>query len=328
MSFAVKSLVVALVYVTVPAGLTCAQSYPSKPIHVVVPFPPGAADVYIRTIQPVVERDLGRPLVIENKPGANGYIGAQAIAKSPADGYNLLFSVSGSVILGPLTTPDAGFDTQKDFQPIISLIQTPMVLVVRSSLGMHSLDELISYAKKNPNKLNYGSTGPGSLPHIYGEALSRLSGAAMTHVSYKGFVPMVQALLGDEVDILFITTGSIRSQISSGKVRALAIDPEGVRLGTLPQVPDITRELPGFETIAVFGGLWAPAGTSNAIIEKLNASARIALEVPEVRKFLSEEGSTIVLGGTPQDMEALVGRTIAATSSLVSAAKAAGVKFE
>jgi len=303
-----------------------AQEFPTRPIQVVVPWPPGAVDNYIRFLQPHMEKLLGRPLIIENKPGANGYLGTEQVMRAKPDGYTLLFNVSSSIVMGPLTSPDARFDVQRNFTPVTDVFVSPMVMVVRNALPVENLQQFIAYAKSNPGKLNFGSPGNGSIPHLLGETLNLAAGIKMTHVPYKGFAPGVQALIANELDMAFVASGTIQSQIVAKRVRPIAIDAGQMAAGLAP-VPDLSKTLPGFETVPTFAALWAPAGTPRAVIDRLNAAAVAALNVPETSAKI-ENGGQVVLGGTPEQMAERVARTVEVSTKLVNAAKAAGVRFD
>jgi len=303
-----------------------AQDYPNRPIQITVPWPPGAVDNYIRFMQPQMEKLLGKPLIIENKPGANGYLGTEQVMRAKPDGYTLLFNVTSSIVMGPLTSPDARFDVQKNFTPVTDVFVTPMVMVVRNNLPVQTLQEFLAYAKSNPNKLNFGSPGNGSIPHLLGETLNLAAGIKMTHVPYKGFSPGIQALISNELDMAFVASGTIQSQIIANRVRPLAIDAGQMAPGLAP-VPDLSKTLPGFDTVPTIAALWAPAGTPKAIIDRLNAAAVAAVKAPETRAKI-EDGGQVALGGTPEQTAERIAKTVEVSTRLVNAAKAAGVRFD
>jgi tripartite-type tricarboxylate transporter receptor subunit TctC len=303
-----------------------AQDFPSRPIQIFVPWPPGAVDNYIRFLQPHMEKQLGKTLIIENKPGANGYLGTEQVMRAKPDGYTLLFNVTSSIVMGPLTSPDARFDVQKNFTPVTDVFVSPMVMVVRNALPVQNLQQFIDYAKSNSGKLNFGSPGNGSIPHLLGETLNLAAGIKMTHVPYKGFAPGVQALIANELDMAFVSSGTIQSQIVANRVRPIAIDAGQMATGLAP-VPDLTKALPGFETVPTFAALWAPAGTPKAIVDRLNEAAVAALRIPEVRARI-EDGGQVALGGSPAQVAERIAKTVEISTRLVNAAKAAGVRFD
>ncbi len=308
------------------AAPALAQVYPDKPIQIVVPWPPGAVDLYVRTVQSSVEKQLGKPVIIVNRGGANGALGMESVARAKPDGYTLLFNVTSSAVMVPLTSNNVTFDIQKDFTPITDFFFSPVILVVRKSLPVSNLEELVAYGRKNQGKLNFGSPGSGSALHLIGESFAKASGIQMTHVPYRGFAPEVQALLGDELDMGFIATGTILQHVRSGAVKAIAMA-QGESSPDLPKVPDMTKALPGFENIPIFAGLWAPAGTPVEIVERLNKVVSDALKIPENRDKVAE-GGQIPLGRSVAETARAVTQNVDVATRLVNQAKAAGVKFD
>jgi tripartite-type tricarboxylate transporter receptor subunit TctC len=303
-----------------------AQDFPSRPIHVIVPWPSGAVDVYFRLMQPAMEAVLKQPIVVENRAGANGYIGTETVARADPDGYTLLVNVSSSIVMGPLTSSAAHFNVEKDFTPVTSIFYSPMLLVVRNSLPVNNLEELIAYIKQHPGKVSFGSPGIGSTPQVLGETFRAVAGLDMVHVPYKGFAPEVQALTGGELDMGFIAIGSVKAPLLAGKMKLIAIE-DGEVPAPLPKVPALTTALPGFRTTPTYTGLWAPAGTPKPIVETIGAAARKALAEPEVRAKMEALGA-IVLAGTPDAFASLIRSNVETLTSLVDKAKAAGAKFE
>ena len=307
-------------------GPAQAQQYPDKPIQVIVPWPPGAVDVYIRIVQAYAEKALGKPLIVQNRGGANGAVGTEFVARSKPDGYTLLFNVTSSAVMAPLTTTTAKFDIQRDFVPVTDFFDSPLLLVTRKDFPANDLAGLIAYGRQNQGKLNFGSPGSGSALHLIGEAFANAIGVKMTHVPYKGFAPEVQALLGGELDMGFIATGTIRTQAASGAVKSIGMA-SGEAPGDLPRVPDISKAVPGFVPIPIFAALWAPAGTPKEIVEQLNKVMTDALKTPEIRNKIAE-GGQIPLGRSTAETAKAVEENVAISTRLVNAAKAAGVSFE
>jgi tripartite-type tricarboxylate transporter receptor subunit TctC len=303
-----------------------AQDFPTRPVQIVVPWPPGAIDIYVRLIKAPMEQDLGQPVIVETKPGANGSLGTQAVADAKPDGYTLLANTSSSIVMGPLTSRNARFQVQRDFVPISNIYQSQFVLVVRKSLPVTSLAELIAYARQNPGKLNYGSPGLGSTLHLISLNLCRVAGLEMTHVPYRGFAPLMQDLLGGTLDMAFVAVGTIRPMILAGNVVPLAVDHGAVPAG-LGQIPAASAALPGFEAIPTFIGLWAPAGTPKPVIGRVNRAVVAALANARVRDTMLEQGN-IPAGGSPEAFAAEIDRNLAISTRLVEAAKAAGAQFE
>ena len=319
-------LLACLIGVVGSLGAAAAEDYPARPIQIVVPWPPGAIDVYVRMIKMPMEQDLGQSVIVETKPVANGYIGTQAVEEARPDGYTLLANTSSSIIMGPLTSRNARFQVQRDFAPVSNVYRSQFVLVVRKSLPVKSLSELIAFAKQNPGKLNYGSPGVGSTLHLLSLNFNRVAGLEMTHVPYRGFAPLIQDLLGGTLDMAFVAVGTIRPQILSGGVTPLAVD-QGTVPADLGRTEEITTTLPGFETVPSFIGLWAPAGTPKPIIDRLNRAVVGALGNDQVRKTMLEQGN-IPAPESPEAFAAEIDRNLAASARLVEAAKAAGARFE
>ena len=303
-----------------------ADDFPSRPIQIVVPFPPGAIDVYVRIIAASMAQTLSGPVIVENKSGANGFIGTQAVADAKPDGYTLLATATSSIVLGPLVSSNARFKVQRDFTPISGLYKSPMILVVRKSLPVKNLEELIAHGKANIGKLSYGSPGIGSAPHVLGSTVSRLLGLGMIHVPYRGFSPEIQDLLGGSLDMGFISAGTIGPHIRSGAVTAIAVDQGSVQ-PDFGHVPDLTKAIPEFESVRAFVGLWAPAGTPKPIVHRLNEAIVKALNNSGLRQRIAEEGS-IPMGESPEEFAAEVDRNLALSIALIEAGKAIGAKFE
>jgi tripartite-type tricarboxylate transporter receptor subunit TctC len=320
-------LIAGLVGIALAFGAPAAgEDFPTRPVQIVVPWPPGAIDITIRMIKVPMEQDLGQPVIVETRPGANGYLGTQAVAEAKSDGYTLLANTSSSIVMGPLTSRNARFQVQRDFAPISNIYQSQFVLVVRKSLPVKTLSELIAYAKQHPGKLNYGSPGIGSTLHLLSLNFSRVAGLEMTHVPYRGFAPLMQDLLGGTLDMAFVAVGTIRPMILAGTVTPLAVDHGAVPAG-LGQIPDIGDALPGFETVPTFIGLWAPSGTPKPVIERINRAAVAALANARVRATMLEQGN-IPSGGSPEAFAAEIDRNQAVSTRLVAAARAAGAQFE
>lgn len=303
-----------------------AQTYPERPINIIVPFPPGGADLYIRIPQAQAEKALGQTIVVHNRPGANGGVGTEAVRTAKPDGYTLLFNVTSSAVMNPLTMSNVKYDIQKDFLPITDFIYTAVVMVVRKDFPARTLQEFIAYAKANPGKINYASPGPGSTTHLTAAALAKAIGVPMVHVPYKGFVPANQALAAGEVDMGFTASAVVQTQVQSGALRALAMA-EGPAPRGYPPLPDLQKELPGFENIPSFSVLWAPAGTPRAIIEKLNAAFVAAMKSPDAMKKYAELGLEPA-GNSIADTEKAIASMVAVATRHVNEARAAGVKFE
>jgi tripartite-type tricarboxylate transporter receptor subunit TctC len=308
------------------AAPASAQTFPTRAVHIVVPWPPGAVDVFIRAMQQAMEQDLGQSIIIDNKPGANGFIGTMQVAAAKPDGYTLLFNVSSSIVMGPLTSSEAKFDTIKDFAPVTNVFDSPMVLAAKPSLPASTLPELIEWLKKNP-KQGYGTPGIGSTPHVLGETFRLAAKVDLVHVPYRGFAPMIQAITGDEVAVGFIATATAKPVIMDGRMKVFGVDRGPVEDADLSKLVSLADTLPGFDSTPTFAGLFAPAETPRPIIDRLNAAAVKALRSPEVRARVGLGGQRVI-ADTPDEFAASIKKNVATLSRLVGAAKAAGAKFE
>jgi tripartite-type tricarboxylate transporter receptor subunit TctC len=267
--------------------------YPERPITIVVPSAPGGTtDFTARLISEPLSRALGQPVVIDNKPGAAGNIGGQIVSRAKPDGYTLLLAYSGYQVGNPHLFKKAEWDPIKDFVPVAMLTKAPQVLAAKANLPAGNLRELIAYAKANPGKLNYASSGNGSIQHIAGELFKQLTGTFITHIPYKGAGPAVQDLLGGQVDLFFTTPASVVSQIKADKLKGLAVTSQA-RLTSLPQVPTAVESgLKNFNLDSWFA-LYAPAGTPQDVVQLLNAEINKILAATEIRKKAEDSGTTV-----------------------------------
>ena len=277
-----------------------AQSYPTKPIRLVVPFPPGGAtDILARAVAVKLTDTWGQPVVVDNRPGAGGNIGSELVAKAAPDGYTLEMGTVGTHAINASLYAKMPYDHVKDFAPVILVAGVPNVLVVNPSLPVNSVQELIAYAKANPGKLNFASSGSGTSIHLSGELFKVMAGVQMTHIPYKGSAPALQDLIGGQVQLMFDNLPPSLPQIKAGKLRALAVT-SATRSPALPDTPTIAESgLPGYEASSWFGVL-APAGTPPAIIAKLNAEIGAWLATPEAKEKMLALGANAA-GGTPED---------------------------
>jgi tripartite-type tricarboxylate transporter receptor subunit TctC len=285
------------------AALALAQApaaYPTKPIRLVVPFPPaGATDLLAREVAKHLTDVWGQSVVVDNRPGAGGNIGSELVAKSAPDGYTLEMGTVGTHAINASLYSKMPYDHVKDFVPVILVAGVPNVLEVHPSVPVNSVQELIAYAKANPGKLNFASSGSGTSIHLSGELFKVMAGVQMTHVPYKGSAPALQDLLGGQVQLMFDNVPPSLPQIKAGKLRALAVT-SSTRAPALPDIPTVAESgLPGFEASSWFGVL-APAGTPPAIVAKLNAEIAKWLTTPEAKEKLAGIGANIA-GGTPDD---------------------------
>ena len=275
------------------------DAYPTKPIRLIVPFPPaGGTDVLSRAVAQSIATSNKWTIVVENRPGAGGNIGLEAAAKSPPDGYTIAMGQTANLAVNPALYAKMPFDPLKDFAPIALVSSQPLVLVVGAQSRYKSLKDVVDAAKAKPGALNMGSAGNGTIGHIGGELFQRRAGVKFAHIPYKGAGPVVTDLMGGSVDLFFANTQSVAGQIAGGKLRAIAVaSPK--RLEILPDVPTIAEQgYAGFEA-ATWSGLVAPAATPKPVIDRLNTEVVKALNSPETRQKLRDDGST-PLGGTPQ----------------------------
>ena len=269
------------------------NKFPERLITIVVPSAPGGTtDFTARLIAEPLSRALGQPVVIDNKAGAAGNIGNQAVARAKPDGHTLLLAYSGYQVGNPHLFKKAGWDPIKDFAPISLLTRAPQVLATKADLPVNNLRELIAFAKANPNKLNYASSGNGSIQHIAGELFKQMTGTSIQHIPYKGAGPAVQDLLGGQVDLFFTTPASVVNHIKADKLKGLLVT-SGSRLTSLPQVPT-SRESDLREfTIDSWFALYAPAGTPSEIVNQINAEIVKILAMPEIRKKAEDAGTMV-----------------------------------
>ena len=286
------------------AGPTLAQDWPApgKPIQLIVPAPGGSGtgDTIARVLAEELQTRLKATFVVDNKAGANGNIGATAAAATPGDGYHFLFSWAGTLAVNKALYKNLSFDAQKDFVPILLVADVPNILVVNNDVPAHDLAEFARYAKANPGKLNFGSTGIGSSMHLAGELYMRETGAQMVHVPYNAPGTATTNLIAGDIQLMFQLIPGIAGQVKSGKVRAIAVmAPQ--RSPALPDVPT-TAELGQPRLLSsTWFALLAPKGTPPAIVARMNAVANEALADPAVKKRLADMGAT-TLGGTPQQL--------------------------
>src|SRR6476619_5232609 len=301
-----------------------AQSFPTRPITLVIPFAPGGSTSIIgRGIADKMSELLGEKIVVDNRPGAGGTVGTKAVAKSDPDGYTLLLGYTGTLAIGPSLYKNVGYDPRKDFAPIGMIGNAPNSLVVNPSFPARTLAELIAYAKANPGKVNFGSAGAGTASHITGEYFARAAGITLVHIPYKGTGPALTDVLGGHIPMAFAPIPASHANVSAGTLRALAVT-SATRSNLLPDVPTMAEAgLPGFDA-SLYYGVGAPAGTPRPVIDKLNKELQAALASSEVKKQLGLDGTEIT-PGTPEDYAAFIDKDEKKWSQLV---KASGVEQE
>jgi len=270
-------------------GSALAQAaYPSKPVKLVVPYPPGGpTDIVARVIAQRLQTQTGQPFVIENLPGAGGNTGAAAVARAAPDGYTLLVATTAHAI-NPSLFKNLSYQFGRDFAPISQLTSGPLVVVVNPALPAKNMAELIALAKSKPGELNFASSGNGQSTHLAGELFNATAGTKIRHVPYKGSAPALTDTMGGQTQLMFDTMLSAMPHVKGGKLRALAVT-SAQRSPAAPELPTVAETLPGFEAIA-WNGLLAPANTPREIIAKLSAELRTAMEQPEVRERFEAQG--------------------------------------
>ena len=281
-----------LLVVTVCLGAQ-AQPYPSKPIRFVVPYPAGGPlDTVARLLGQKISESTKQPVVVDNKPGAGGNIGADAVAKAPADGYTILMGAVATHAINPTLYSSIPYDAARDFMPVTQVASTPNVLVVNPAVPASNVREFIAYAKANPGKLNFGSGSTGSAGHLAGELFKTMAGVDMAHVPYKGAAPAMTDLIGGQIQLMFDNLASSLAQVRAGKIKAIAVT-TAQRSVLAPELPTIAESgLPGFD-ISTWFGIFVPAGTPRDVVDRLHAEFTRALAMPDVRERM------LVLGAEP-----------------------------
>jgi tripartite-type tricarboxylate transporter receptor subunit TctC len=281
-----------------------AQTYPLKPVRIIVPFAPGGVDVTARLVADRLTAALGQPFIVENRAGAGGSVGAKMVASSDPDGHTLMFSTPGPVVVSPVMNRNAGYDSVRSFAPVAIVSQSPLLLVIHPSVPAKTVKELVDYAKANPGKIHFPSPGLGTQPHLVGEMFKSMTGLDIVHVPYRGSAPAVTDLLAGQVQIYFDNFANLLQHVEGGKLRAIAVTGDG----RSPQLPDVaTMDESGYGGIAAtyWNGMFAPAGTPAAVVARLNGVVNQALATPEVRSALQKLGSDPKTG-TPQEFAAFI----------------------
>ena len=308
-------------------GTAQAQDWPTKPVRIIVPFPPGgSADLLPRAVTESLQKQWGQPVIVDNRPGAAGNIGAAAVYEAQADGYTLLSAPPPPLVINRLLYPKLSYDSTR-FVPMTVIAAIPNVLLVHPNVTASSVAELVAHAKSNPGKLNYASQGGGTTSHLTAELFKSMAGGgggplAIAHVPHKGTAPALADLLGGQVDLMFDNLGVSLPHVKAGKLRVLAVASPR-RFRSLPDVPALAETLPGFESVAWFG-IVAPPKTPAAIAQKVALGVEVALRNPEVLKRLSEL-SADPLGLTPAETAAFMKQETERWGAVI---KSAGVKLE
>jgi tripartite-type tricarboxylate transporter receptor subunit TctC len=287
-----------------PAAAWC-QTWPTKPVRWIVPFPPGGGvDVTTRTLAQRMSAKAGQQFVIENRAGANGNIGVELAVKSAPDGYTLLTATTGNIVINPHLYAKLAFDPLKDLTPVAHAVDVLGVLVVHPTLPVKSVKELIALARARPNQLNFGTSGPGGYDHVAAELLRSLTGVQMVHVPYKGGAPAMVDLIAGHIELMFATMAVAAGPIKGGRLRPLALT-SSRRYALMPDLPTVAEAgVPGYEAAWWFG-MFAPTGTPHEIVTRMNSEIRSALQVPEIQQRLLESG-LVATGNSPDEFAAFI----------------------
>jgi len=313
------ALALAAVLVVLLAVLPARAEYPERPVRILEPFPPGGAvDIVTRLVAARLADDLGRPFVVESKPGAGGILATDAVAKAPHDGYTLLVTTPNHTINAALN-PKLPYDTEKDLVPVAVIAEVPELLVANAAAPFATFAAFVDHARRNPGKLDYASAGIGTLPHVSMELLLRRLDLKVTHIPYKGAAPAMADLLGGQVQLKMDTFATAAPHIAAGKLRALAIASRD-RSALAPDLPTVAElGVPGYEGI-LWIGVMAPAGTPAAVIERLAAACERAVRAPELVERFRRDGIDPG-GGTPAMFGERIGREIAQWRELIASVK-------
>ncbi len=301
----VHSLTLIVLSSMLGGGTVLAQPYPNKPIRLVIGFAPGgAADYVARTLSEPMGRALGQSVVVENKAGAGSSIAADFVAKAPPDGYTLLIASPSSISVNPALNAKLTYSA-KDLVPVTRVTSSPLVVAVNPGTGIHSMQDLVAAAKKNPGSLNYSSSGNGSAPHLGAAHFSRVTGVEMVHIPFKGGAPAIQSVVAGEVQLTFGTPPSVLAMVQAGRLRAIGV----TSLARSPLVPDVPgmaeSGLPGY-SISFWYGLFVPVGTPPEVIKRVFDAAQEALAKPEVKAALAREGTETAMSKSPEDFAAFL----------------------
>ena len=301
--------------------IAAAQSYPVKPVRLLVPYPPGGpVDNIGRILAQALSPNLGQNVVVENRSGAGGSIGAELVARSAPDGYTLLIGNSGPMSVNPVLRQDLNYNPRKDFAPVSWLTSAQMVLVVHPSLPVGSVKELVALARANPGALNYGSAGVGNLTHLGMELLQSMAKVKLNHVPYKGVAPAFIDLMAGEIAVMFGNVSGPLAYIQAGRLRAIAVT-SSKPSPVLPRVPTVAESYPGFDLVT-WMGIFVPAGTPDTVRARLHGDIVKVLQHPDVRERFVGLGNEVV-AGSGEDLAALLDRELKLYAKIIKSAKIA-----
>ncbi|MBY0266940.1 MAG: tripartite tricarboxylate transporter substrate binding protein [Burkholderiales bacterium] len=316
-------IMLSLIFAVAATG-AAAQSYPAKTVRMIVPFPPGAGvDIVSRAVSGRLAEALGQQLIIDNRAGAGGILGAELAAKAPPDGYTIFMATAGILTVIPHLQAKLPYSVERDFAPVSLVASVPSVLVVHPSMPVKSVKELIALAKAKPGQINYASTGNGTLPHLAAEFFKQQAKVNMVHIAYKGSAPATTDLLGGNVQVFFGNMLSVIEQVRSGRLRALAVTSQQ-RQAVANEIPTMIESgFPGFEAGTWFG-LMAPAATPREVLARLHGDVAKAVRQPDVQKQLAGQGATTI-GNTPEQFAAYIKSESAKWAKVLAAS---GVKAD
>ena len=315
--------VIAGLALAVSCGLSSAQPYPAKPIRLVIPNAPGGIDLYARVMTPRLGEELGQPVIVENRPGAGGIIGAEAVAKSPADGYSLLFATSGILVTVQFLNKNMPLNIQKDLVPISQMLGIVSTLSVNAQSPLMNVADLVTHAKRNPGKLSFGSSGVGTLPHLNGEIFKVTAGVDMLHVPLKGTAQMMTEMVAGRTDTDFSGLGAVRPQAASGKLRILAVLGAS-RFAPIGEIPSMNETYPSYRDAPSWIGLLGPAGMQRPVVDRIHGAVVKSMASPEVRAAYDKQGLRI-LASNPEELAAALRSGAEQVGKLV---KAVGIQPE
>jgi tripartite-type tricarboxylate transporter receptor subunit TctC len=316
----VKRLVYAALLAALAPAIATAQNYPAKPLRFIVPFPPGGGnDTIARLVAQKLSASLGQQVLVDNRPGAGGTIGAEAAARSPGDGYTIFLAGVGTHGINPNLRKKLPYDALKDFEAVSLIASAPLLVVIHPSLPAKSVKELIAIAKARPGQINYASNGAGGSSHLAVELFDMMAGVKLTHIPYKGMVPAFTDLLSGEVQVMFSSAVAMLPQVKAGRLRAIAMT-GSKRSAAIPNIPTVAESgVPGYETGSWYG-ITVPAGTPKPIVERLSRETQTIVKSKDITSKLNEE-AVIPIGSTPEAFDKHIRNELARWAKVIKAAK-------
>jgi tripartite-type tricarboxylate transporter receptor subunit TctC len=305
-------------------GVAAAQAYPAKPVRMIVTFAAGGgADFVARAIAPKLSESLGQPVLVDNRPGANGALGADLVAKAAPDGYTLLLGAAGTMVVAPHLGTNMPFDPMKDLAPATLVAISPFVVTLNPSVKANSVRELIALAKANPGKINYGTSGTGGSPQLATELFKSMTGVNMVHVPYKGLAPALIDLIGGQIQVVFADVGLVKGHIAGGKLKGLAVT-SAARSGAMPELPTVAETgVPGYAA-GTWYGILAPAGTPANIVSRVSTDTRKALALADIKAAFAAQGIETA-GDTPEKFAGFMREEFAKWGKVI---REAGIKAQ